>query len=146
MRSCVPPSPDSRTLRPIQRSFYLPGTMPGIREVVRRHVPTGLPSLPNGDAEACRADSDLGMVQTQVTAQGWRGLTPEGRRPQIRGWCAGGSLAVASSTPATPPSSATRNYVCFACMICYDLLRFPEFLKSWRAVFFCKPSPNPYVH
>ena len=59
MRSCVPPSPDSRTLRPIQRSFYLPGTMPGIREVVRRHVPTGLPSLPNGDAEACRADSDL---------------------------------------------------------------------------------------
>ncbi len=46
MRSCVPPNPDSRTLRPIQRSFYLPGTMPGIREVVRRHVPTGLPSLP----------------------------------------------------------------------------------------------------
>src|SRR5271166_3191995 len=30
-----------------------------IREVVRRHVPTRLPSLPNGDAEACRADSDL---------------------------------------------------------------------------------------
>jgi len=44
-----------------------------------------------------------GMVQTQVTAQGWRGSTPEGRRPQIRGWRAGGSLAVASSTPATPP-------------------------------------------
>ena len=43
------------------------------------------------------------MVQTQVTAQGWRGSTPEGRRPQIRGWRAGGSLAVASSTPATPP-------------------------------------------
>ena len=44
----------------------------------------------------------LGIVQTQVTAQGWRGPTPEGRRPQIRGWHAGGSLAVASSTPATP--------------------------------------------
>src|SRR5208337_3786513 len=43
-----------------------------------------------------------GMVQTQVTAQGWLGSTPEGRRPQIRGWRAGGSLAVASSTPATP--------------------------------------------
>jgi len=42
------------------------------------------------------------MVQTQVTAQGWLGSTPEGRRPQIRGWRAGGSLAVASSTPATP--------------------------------------------
>ena len=25
MRSCVPPNPDSRTLRPIQRSFYYPG-------------------------------------------------------------------------------------------------------------------------
>src|SRR5271157_6642674 len=37
-----------------------------------------------------------GMVQTQVTAQGWLGSTPEGRRPQIRGWRAGGSLAVAS--------------------------------------------------
>ena len=43
-----------------------------------------------------------GMVQTQVTAQGWLGSTPEGRRPQIRGWRAGGWLAVASSTPATP--------------------------------------------
>ncbi|MGZ5981226.1 MAG: hypothetical protein ACXWO3_09785, partial [Isosphaeraceae bacterium] len=42
------------------------------------------------------------MVQTQVTAQGCLGSTPEGRRPQIRGWRAGGSLAVASSTPATP--------------------------------------------
>src|SRR5271157_6391253 len=78
------------------------------------------------------------MVQTQVTAQGWLGSTPEGRRPQIRGWRAGGSLAVASSTPATPPSSATRNCVCFACMICYDLLHFPGFLKSWRAVFFLR--------
>src|SRR5271157_1093387 len=32
---------------------------------------------------------------------GWLGATPEGRRPQIRGFRAGGSLAVASSTPAT---------------------------------------------
>ncbi|MGD0040041.1 MAG: hypothetical protein ABSE84_06395, partial [Isosphaeraceae bacterium] len=32
---------------------------------------------------------------------GWLGSTPEGRRPQIRGFRAGGSLAVASSTPAT---------------------------------------------
>src|SRR5271166_5477401 len=44
-----------------------------------------------------------GMVQTQVTAQGWLGSTPEGRRPQIRGWRAGDSLTVANSTPATPP-------------------------------------------
>src|SRR5271166_5083550 len=43
-----------------------------------------------------------GMVQKQVTAQGWLGSTPEGRRPQVRRWRAGGSLAVASSTPATP--------------------------------------------
>jgi hypothetical protein len=44
---------------------------------------------------------ETGMVQTQVTAHGWLGSTPEGRRRQIRGWRAGGSLAVASSTPAT---------------------------------------------
>ena len=43
----------------------------------------------------------LGRVQTQVTSQGWLESTPEGRHPQIRGWRAGGSLAVASSTPAT---------------------------------------------
>jgi len=45
--------------------------------------------------------ADLGRVQTQVTSQGWLESTPEGRHPQIRGWRAGGSLAVASSTPAT---------------------------------------------
>ena len=33
--------------------------------------------------------------------RGWLASTPEGRRPQIRGFHAGGSLAVASSTPAT---------------------------------------------
>src|SRR5208337_2617552 len=48
------------------------------------------------------------MVQTQVTAQGWLGSTPEGRRPQIRGWRAGGSLPVASSTPATPLLSPAK--------------------------------------
>jgi len=48
------------------------------------------------------------MVQTQVTAQGWLGSTPEGRRPQIRGWRAGGSLVVASSTPATPLLSPAK--------------------------------------
>jgi hypothetical protein len=35
--------------------------------------------------------------------KGWLGSTPERRRPQIRGFRAGGSLAVASSTPATQP-------------------------------------------
>jgi hypothetical protein len=49
----------------------------------------------------------VGMVQTQVTAQGWLGSTPEGRRPQVRGR-AGGSLAVASSTPATPLLSPAK--------------------------------------
>jgi len=49
-----------------------------------------------------------GMVQTQVTAQGCLGSTPEGRRPQIRGWRAEGSLAVASSTPATPLLSPAK--------------------------------------
>src|SRR5208337_1339269 len=48
------------------------------------------------------------MVPTQVTFQGWLGSTPEGRRPQIRGWRAGGSLAVANSTPATPLLSPAK--------------------------------------
>ena len=49
-----------------------------------------------------------GMVQKGVTAQGWLGSTPEGQRPQIRGLRAGGSLAVASSIPATQLSSPAR--------------------------------------
>ena len=48
------------------------------------------------------------MVQKQVTAQGWLGSRPEGQRPQIRGLRAGGSLAVASSIPATQLSSPAR--------------------------------------
>jgi len=50
----------------------------------------------------------MGMVQTQVTSQGWLGSTPQGRRPQIRGCRAGGSLAVASSAPATPLLSRAK--------------------------------------
>ena len=49
-----------------------------------------------------------GMVQKRVTAQGWLGSTPAGQRPQIRGLRAGGSLAVASSIPATQLSSPAR--------------------------------------
>src|SRR5208337_2752079 len=45
---------------------------------------------------------------------GWLGSTPGGRRPQIRGLRAGGSLAIASSTPATqllsPARVATLNH------------------------------------
>src|SRR5271166_2561572 len=48
------------------------------------------------------------MVQKRVTAQGWLGSTPVGQRPQIRGLRAGGSLAVASSIPATQLSSPAR--------------------------------------
>ena len=51
---------------------------------------------------------DVGMVQKRVPAQGWLGSTPEGQRPQIRGIRAGGSLAVASSIPATQLSSPAR--------------------------------------
>ena len=48
------------------------------------------------------------MVQKRVTAHGWLGSMPEGQRPQIRGLRAGGSLAVASSIPATQLSSPAR--------------------------------------
>src|SRR5208337_3511618 len=49
-----------------------------------------------------------GMVQTQVTAQGWLGSTPEGRRPQDPRLARWGPLAVASSTPATPLLSPAK--------------------------------------
>ena len=66
----------------------------------------------------CGPSSFCGMVQTQVTAQGCLGSTPEGRRPQIRGWHAGGSLAVSSPTPATPLLSPAKirelNHAAFA--------------------------------
>ncbi|MGZ3487623.1 MAG: hypothetical protein ACXVBY_12250, partial [Isosphaeraceae bacterium] len=54
------------------------------------------------------AGGNIGMVQTQVTAQGCLGSTPKGRRSQIRGWRAEDSLAVASSTPATPLFSPAK--------------------------------------
>ena len=40
-------------------------------------------------------------LKSRLHLRGWLGSTPEGRRPQIRDFRAGGSLAVASSTPAT---------------------------------------------
>ena len=57
---------------------------------------------------AAKTNPFFGMVQKRVTAQEWLGSTPEGQRPQIRGLRAGGSLAVASSIPATQLSSPAR--------------------------------------
>ena len=66
---------------------------------VLRRTPIQPRSSPGGIDASLRNDTALslagfwlrslgfwGMVQTQVTAQGWLGATPEGRRPQIRGW------------------------------------------------------------
>ena len=69
------------------------------RPAERRPVPT------ERTKKKCQNE---GMVQKRVTAQGWLGSTPEGQRPQIRGLRAGGSLAVASSIPATQLSSPAR--------------------------------------
>ena len=44
------------------------------------------------------------MVQTQVTAQGWLGSTPERRRPQIRGWALG-ARSLLPARPQLPRSS-----------------------------------------
>ncbi len=78
-----------------------------------------------------------GMVQTQVTAQGCLGSTPEGRRPQIRGWRAGGALAVASATPATqllsPARVATLNHAKFVCSVCSVSIRDFALRKSITA-------------
>jgi len=49
-----------------------------------------------------------GLVQKQVTPQGWLGSAPRGRRPQSRGLRTGGSLAIAGSTPATQLVSPAR--------------------------------------
>jgi len=60
------------------------------------------------------SSAEFGMVQEQVTPQGWLGSMPAGRRPQVRGLRAGGSLAAASSTPATqvlsPPKMLNLNH------------------------------------
>ena len=37
--------------------------------------------------------------------------------------------------PYPTPSSATRNWVRLACVICYGMLRFPAFLKFWEPRF-----------
>jgi hypothetical protein len=44
---------------------------------------------------------EIGEVQKQVTHEGAAGVDVRRATPQIRGFFAGGSLAVASSTPAT---------------------------------------------
>jgi|GEM_PF-2560776 len=45
-------------------------------------------------------------------------------------------VALATCHPPYPtPSSATRNWVRFACVICYEMLRFGAFLKFWEADF-----------
>jgi hypothetical protein len=48
------------------------------------------------------------MVQKPVTPEGCLGWTLEGRRPQIRGLRAGGSLPVGRSTPATQRLSPAK--------------------------------------
>ena len=68
----------------------------------------GWPRLTRNGTERPGNCVGTGMVQKRVTAQGWLGSTPEGQRPQIRGLRAGGSLAVASSIPATQLSSPAR--------------------------------------
>ena len=84
-----------------RRSRPYLGFIETVSTVFRPHAP-----LEENRAADYRRSS--GMVQTQVTAQGCLGSTPEGRRPQIRGWRAGGSLAVSSPTPATPLLSPAK--------------------------------------
>ena len=50
----------------------------------------------------------LARFKSRLHVRGWLGSTPEGGRPQIGGFLAGGSLAVANSTPATPPLSPAK--------------------------------------
>src|SRR5208337_4722592 len=57
--------------------------------------------LPEDQSQGFRHDRPRRHGSKAGYTSGWLGSTPEGRRPQIRGFRAGGSLAVASSTPAT---------------------------------------------
>jgi hypothetical protein len=67
--------------------------------------------------------------------QGSNPLGPPG--PELHSPLATRHSPLATRHPPYPtPSSATRNWLRFACVICYDLLRFPGFLKSWRGVVF----------
>jgi len=78
----------------------------------------------SGSRPACRmaisrnADSRHGSKAGYTS--GWLGSTPEGRRPQIRGFRAGGSLAVATSTPATQLLSPAK-------MLKLNHARFPHY-------------------
>jgi len=59
-----------------------------------------------------RADAQkAGMVQKPVAPQRWLGSMPKGQRPQIQGFRAGGSLAVASSTLAVKRVADSSNDV-----------------------------------
>ena len=45
-------------------------------------------------------------------------------------------VTLATCHPPSPtPTSATRNWVHFACVICYEMLRFSAFLKIWETRF-----------
>src|SRR5208337_1290043 len=57
--------------------------------------------LPEDQSQEFRQDRPRRHGSKAGYTSGWLGSTPEGRRPQIRGFRAGSWLAVASSTPAT---------------------------------------------
>src|SRR5271157_1824217 len=69
---------------------------------------------------------------------GWLGSTPGGRRPQFRGLRAGGSLAIASSTPATqllsPARVATLNHAQKG-MVQLRVIAIPEVAIHWSSGF-----------
>src|SRR5208337_967111 len=65
--------------------------------------------LPEDQSQGFRHDRPRRHGSKAGYTSGWLGSTPEGRRPQIRGFRAGGSLAVASSTPATQLLSPAKT-------------------------------------
>ena len=48
--------------------------------------------------------------------------------------------------PYPTPSSATRNWVRLACVICYGMLRFPAFLKLWEPRFSTQVLNPKQIH
>jgi len=96
--------------------FYLEGLSSDLMAQEPRHPEVGLLLQPKSVSTHGKwmRGASCGMVQKQVTREAWLGSTPGGPRPQIRGFRAGGLLAVASSTPATrllsPAKMLTLNH------------------------------------
>jgi hypothetical protein len=112
---CLPPGPSTTSLNSnpcfirvssvAQESLASPLSGTSVRSVAKQQDRASVPHfLDKPRVRPLPTELQIGNL-LPAHSSGWLGSTPEGRRPQIRGLRAGGSLAIASSTPATQPES-----------------------------------------